>query len=318
MQPQPATSAGAGTTRSSRPSSEDRRGGDGPQAHSRAGTAGPTLQGVGQRAAGGGSAGSRPPALLRDGTEAQEATRLFTGRGTSSSPAWLLLAPSPLHSLSQAPHTWVGSASCPFWHGGQICQAALDPFPGLALPRPRVQLCTCAGLAADQAGRSSDTVSSRFPLTLHSNHKALLFYCVSVCASPCTRLLLQPHVPQVSVGGWEGPEFPASFPDRQLPLDRRPCSPPWPREVVCRGLQQAQPQVHRVLCKLANIAIVLHTCLRPPRPGLGSCAQEHLRAPSPPRASAGLVSWPLAGAVLSQPPSRSAFSPASPCRPHPL
>lgn len=56
-------------------------------------------------ACGRGSVGSWPPALLRDGTEAQEAARLSTGRGASSSVAWLLLAPSPRTRSPSPPAT---------------------------------------------------------------------------------------------------------------------------------------------------------------------------------------------------------------------
>ena len=171
-------------------------------------------------------------------------------------------------------------------------------------PGPGSSFAPALGLAAGQAGRSSDTVSLVF---LHHSTLTIKLSCftASVCASPCE----PPRLSRVALGWWAGPKFPALLPERQLPPPRPAPNPSeafWHHVAQGADLQetsrQARPHVCPVLCRLANTAIVLHAGPSPPRPGLGGCTQEHPRASGLPRASVHLLCRPLEGAVLSQPP----------------
>ncbi|XP_032334811.1 rab-like protein 6 isoform X1 [Camelus ferus] len=165
-EPRAATCAGAATTRSSRPGRLGRH------AHSVcAGGAGPAC-----------SAGSWPPALLRDGTEAREACEaVYRGGALSSSPAHPCLPPPAAHAHPGLLHA--GGLRLLLWLG-QGCRPAAPPdpqgtcvqtlssagaFPGGGSSRnrcPALHLPLSLGTCTGRAGSPSTLVSFHSPSTL--------------------------------------------------------------------------------------------------------------------------------------------------------
>lgn len=226
----------------------------------------------------------------------------------SSSPARPLLAPGPPRSLPQAPHSRVGSASCPFWHGGQT-PGGTGAFPGAGSPRAQGPALhpRSGSLPARPTGPQT-----LFPLVLRQRSTPTIkLSCLtaSVCASPCE----PPRCRR-----WQGPACPSPAAPQPPPIGGLPA----PRDSgrgSAGGSRQARPRVCPALRRLATAAAVLRAGPSPPRPALGTYLHpEHPRPSGLPRAAVRLLSWPLGGAVLSQPPPCSAFSPVAPTIPRPL
>lgn len=90
------------------------------------------------------------------------------------------------------------------------------PAPGRAGASPRPVSSVVPARARPPAGAGHLTHPLFF---FHSTHKALLFYCVSVCASACSGLpgqrggaACRPPLPVVAVAWWQRPELPAFGP----------------------------------------------------------------------------------------------------------
>lgn len=168
-----------------------------------------------QRFSGMGLRPRRPLGCLQGGAR----PRHWPGSCLPPARALALLAPPHTGGLRFLPLLAWGADARQHWHLSR----------GWLSPGAQGQLCTCAGLAADQAGRS--THSPLIVLLRSAPTIKLSCFTVGLC---CFSLSTAPApAPTVSgLPGWVGGKVPGPLPppERQLSPDRRP------REGVHRGL----------------------------------------------------------------------------------